>query len=638
MRFSWIMLLALPAVGWPVTTTTGVADEHLIQDERNTQQTGKKIEPEDSIDRLFGSAVLNPSGAAPLTAEIPFTPDMPGTVSITITCPEVKEDREEAVSASFSFTAGKQILLPVLGLYADRVNMVTVTLYGERGEERGAHTQSIATGPLPKDFPRVTTTGTCQSNTMTFVTYFRTHVRTEEDETFDGAPRIMQRAIPEITGIVFDQWGSVRWYSSFPYNCLFPMELIDGCIYGGDWITDLGLLQWYDLMGRQAGKIDLEPLGFARIHHDVIRKPNGNLILTADRLGGDYVEDHVIEVDPIRGRLIRTWDLCAVLPDVADLYRDVPMTGMETPGFSNDPIHVNGVAWDATDGSIIVTCQRSGVAKLRNDGTLAWLLAPHLTRYIDDANGDAVSDSLAANYDPSNRRTWIGNYRGDNYVHERVPVAGKPSAGYPFDFNYGEFLLSPLDRDSVPITDRAVLLGFAKRPDFSWPFRPHAPRLMKDGTLLLFDNGFSRGFRAIREDSFSRAVLFQVVPDDDGFGGTVTQTGEYILKSDPPWHRFSAMVSDVDELANGNLLITLGGLGSGLYPPPIRARYGNGPRGAYIAEVASTTGEEQHSLLIERVIDDNHPNGPFTAYRAERINLYEALGSTTALTRLATAP
>lgn len=214
-----------------------------------------------------------------------------------------------------------------------------------------------------------------------------------------------------------------------------------------------------------------------------------------------------------------------------------------------------------------------------------------------------------------------------------MPIAGKPNERYPFDFTYGEFLLTPLDGNGDAITDTDVLLGFAESTDFRWPFRPHSPRIMKDGTLLLFDNGFGRGFKIIARNSFSRAALFDVVPDDDGYGGTVAQTAEYILASDPSWYRFSAMVSDVDELLDGTLLMSLGGLGSGLYPDPIAALHGHGPRGAYVAQIDTATGDELHSLLIERVVSEDHPNAPFSVYRAERIVPYEELTLPEGLTR-----
>ncbi len=68
-------------------------------------------------------------------------------------------------------------------------------------------------------------------------------------------------------------------------------------------------------------------MGFTHVHHDVIKKPNGNLIVTADKIDSDLVGDYLIEIAPAHSSLVRTWDLGAVLPDVADLFSDVPMTG-----------------------------------------------------------------------------------------------------------------------------------------------------------------------------------------------------------------------------------------------------------------------------------------------------------------------
>ena len=556
---------------------------------------------------------------------------MPGTLTIEISGTDTPKD---SFVKRFSFSAGKSIQLPILGLFPDCDNRVNITLFDEQGTQRGTHAATIRTAPLPADFPVVTANGTYRGDAFTFVTYYRTRVRTDDDAVPEDVPEFLERAVPEITGIMYDKAGRVRWYSSFPYKFLFPLEFIDGYIYGGDWVQQTGVLRWYDLMGRQIGSLDFGALGFTRVHHDVIKKPDGHLVITVDKTGSDYIEDHVIEVDPASGKLVRAWDLNSVMPDVADLYRDIPMTSPQFPGFTNDPIHVNGIAYDPTDNGLIVSAQRSGVIKLHSNGTLAWFLAPHLTRYIDDADGDGVSDSLAKNYHPGIRFTWIGNYTGSGYVNERMPTGGKPTEAYPFDFSYGEFLLRPLDHNGNAITDKNVLLGFADAPDFRWPFRSHAPRLTKDGNLMLFDNGLARNFHMIGRDSFSRVVKFKVVPDTDGYGGTVRQTAEYLLRGDPSWYRFSALVSEADELPDGTLLITLGGLGSALYPPLIMAQYGKGPRGAYISQIDTATGDELHSLLIERVINEDYPNAPFTVYRSQRIDPYEALSLPKGLTRL----
>ncbi len=606
-------------------------DDDALDPDDNTLQPDEETDP---IAALFGTIVLNPSGAAPLTAEIPFTPDAPGKLTLRIECDGI--DTDTPYEKSFSFSAEGTIALPILGLYPDCANVLTFTLFTVDGIERGSHTAAVATAPIPEDFPIVTAAGNYIGDAFTFIVYYQLMVSDELPP--DDSPETIDGTLPAMTGIMFDKNGTVRWYSSFSYKFLFPMEFIDGHIYGGDWQNDMGLLQWYDLMGRQQGTIDIGALGYLRIHHDIIKKPDGNLIITADLIGNDYIEDHLIEVKPATGELVRTWDLNKTMPDVADLYRDVPMTSPETPGYTNDPIHLNGVAYDAADDSIIISSQRSGVAKIKADETMAWYLAPQLTRYIDDANGDGVSDSFVANYDPNDQLSWIGDYTGDKYVDERQPIAGKPADGYPFDFNYGELLLTPLDDSGNAITDHDTLFGFTDSADFRWPFRPHAPLLKEDGTLMLFDNGLARGFGIINADTFSRAVAYRIEPDEDGYGGTVQQTAEYILGSDPSWHRFSAVVGDVDELADGSLLVVSGALATCFYPAFIMSQYGDGPRGAYVAQIDTATGDELHSLLIERVITDVYPNAPFSVYRAERIEPYGTLKLPAGLTIAAKVP
>src|SRR5574340_1139022 len=97
------------------------------------------------------------------------------------------------------------------------------------------------------------------------------------------------------------------------------------------------------------------------------------------------------------------------------------------------------------------------VAKLYRGGQLKWFLAPHLVRWIDDANHDGVSDSLVDGYDPANPLSWRSDFTGSAFIDERYPVNGKPTVDYSsFDFNYGEFLLEPLDAAGNPITDADV--------------------------------------------------------------------------------------------------------------------------------------------------------------------------------------
>ncbi len=594
----------------PATDTATDEDTLLPDDDEVT----------DPLAALFGEPVLNPSGAAPLTAEIPFTPDIVGSLALRVECPAL--EGADPYEKDFDFTVGKTIPIPVMGLYPDCANLLTVTVFDGEGTERGTREFTLTTAPAPEDFPTATVVGSYAGDAFTFVVYYLTRASEEEPEE-NGGVETVPGIVPEFIGIMFDKKGHIRWYSELAYKKIAAIEIIDGYIYGSDWGAEAGVLWWHDFMGRTGGSIDLGELGFLWIHHDVVKLPNGNLLLTADPITNDYIEEYLIEVDPVAGTVVKEWDLRPVFPDVADLYRDIPPTSADVYGITNDPIHLNGIVHDPADDGIIVSSQRSGVAKLAADGTLKWFLAPHLTRYIDDADADGVSDSFMVNYDPSNQMTWIGDYTGATYTDDRMPCGGEPAEGtYPFAFSYGEFLLRPLDGAGAPIADEEVLRGFVDGTDFRWPFRPHAPLLTADGTLMLFDNGLARNFTIINKDTFSRAAAYRITPDEDGYGGTVQQTAEYILTHDPLWHRFSAAVGDVDLLPDGSLLIASGALGSAFYPDLIMAQYGDGTRGAYIAQVDAETGDEIHSLLIERVISEDYPNAPFSVYRAERVDPY----------------
>jgi len=589
-------------------------------DENEGEDTILTNDDDGFLGTLFGTPVLNPSGHAPLTAEIPFTPDEAGSMTLSITCPSI-EDAEPLVRR-FGFTTGGTLKIPILGLYAGCANQVSITLFDNKERERGTYVTTLQTAPLPEDFPLVTVTGTYGGDAVTFFPYYRAF---KSEGSNDNNPEVLPGLRPEMTGIALDKKGRVRWYSTFPSPFFFPMEVIDGAIYGGAWYDDMGMLRWYDFMGYERGNIDIGSLGFVRVHHDVVKKPDGNLLITADKVGTDYIEDHVIEINPSEGSLVREWDLNTIFPDVADLFYDIPMTSTEYPGFSNDPIHLNSIFYDKEDDTLIVASQRSGVAKVTMKGTLVWFLAPHIERFIDDKNGDGISDSFVDGYDVNTQSTWVGDFKGPNYTEERYPIAGKPSEGYPFEFSYERFFLKPLDASGSLITDHDYLKGFTETPDFRYPFRPHAAQMRTDGTLMLFDNGLGRNFSIINPDFFSRAAIFRIEPGEGGYGGTVQQVGEYILLSDPLWYRFSVVVGDVDDLADGTLLVTSGALGTGLYPGIIMNIYGDGPRGAYLAQIDAATGEEVHSLLIERVVSDEYPNASFSVYRAERVDLYAVI-------------
>ena len=234
-------------------------------------------------------------------------------------------------------------------------------------------------------------------------------------------------------------------------------------------------------MGYEIGKWDVEKHGFTEIHHEIFIKDDGNILLAVSKIDDPWSEDRVIEINPATDQLRGTWDLKKMFPDVCDLYHDVPLTaGNDPAGMTNDPVHNNAIWYNEADNSIILSSQRSGIAKITHSGYLKWFLAPHITALIDDEDSDGFSDSMLDGYDAADPTTRVGDFKGDKYIHDRMPMAGKPYEDYSlFDFRYQEFLLTPVDKDGKEITDADVLNGYTNHDDFAWPFRVHTPTILK---------------------------------------------------------------------------------------------------------------------------------------------------------------
>ena len=554
----------------------------------------------------FGDPILDPTGNAPLAAEIGMRAPGEGAVTVSVAG---RSPADAPFEATLSFSAaGEEVNVPVLGLYPAHDNEVTLTVVTAEGVKLGSRVWTITTGPLPEGLPTIEVSGTHDETQFTFLPWLLTP---------------MARA--DGLALMIDRRGQVRWYSTFPIPRLHPTEIFEGTIYAGDGGS---LLLRYDFLGRELLRFDFSAHGYERIHHDIYRKPSdGHLLLTVDRSGDPFIEDRVIEVDVGRETLRARWNLADVLPDVADLFHDLPLTSGDDPGLSNDPVHINALWYDDEDDTLIVCSQRTGVAEVYRSGQLKWLLAPHLQRHVDDADGDGVSDSLADGYDPELLLSRVGDYRGSAYTDLRYPVSGEPVVDYSgFVFDYGEFLLSPLDAAGDPIEDDDVRRGFADHADFGWPFRPHAPMLLENGNLLVFDNGLGRHFTVpFTPQSYSRAVEYAIEEDPtDGFGGTVRQVWEYRIPADPAWHGMSALVSDVDELPNGNRLVTSGAIGSSFLIGTPLGDYGDGPHGARIVEVDPADDRVVHELRLQRVLSEDAPLTEFSVYRSERVDPYAA--------------
>ena len=582
--------------------------------------TGEGVDDVDLTGSVFSMPKMNPSGNIPLSAEVPM--DSAGIAKVTVKVADKQSEREPFLREyAVDGNASETVKIPVLGLFSDYGNKVTVTASDADGKVVDEKTFTIKTKSLPKDFPAITMTGTIDAG-WTMVNWLRT-----------------PRSRTEMNGIALDELGRVRWYTDLPFPVCFPIVVKDDAFYCGGGEAETHVTK-YDFMGYVLEDVDVAPLGYKNVHHEVFIKPDGHYLIGVDSAGSEYIEDRVIEIDPgdpSEPKLRRVWDLNDTLPDLADLFMDMRPTSTEIPGQTNNPLHHNAVFYDESDNCIIVGSQTAGIVKLNHAGYLKWYLAPHLVGLIDDDDNDGKSDSFMKNYNPDNQMTWIGDYYqqdgdnfsiGEKYVNKRAPINGIPFKDYSaFEFAYPEFFLTPLDKNGKEIDDLSVKQGFMPHEDFSWPFRAHNPTILKNGNLMLFDNGLARNFRPIpiSKNHFSRVVEYKITPDKDGYGGTIQQIWEYILEDDPMWHSMSIIVSGANELENGNRLITSGSLGSSFIPDIFRNTYGDGPIGAFIVEIDPKDNSEKNRITLDRYIDDEYPVNEFSAFRAYRFEISASL-------------
>ncbi len=428
--------------------------------------------------------------------------------------------------------------IPILGLYADYENIVHVTLLGDNNEELTKDTLKIQTTSLPENLPIATV-----------------QIR-KTDKMTPGFTLVSNHAnhIPHMP-YMFDAFGKIRWvldYREHPilnnmYAAVGLERLQNGNFYFGD-ATDDAIYE-IDVYGEILNSWDLGGFWF---HHNVQEKPDGNFLLTVDspdsyhENGNLTKEDFILEIDRQTGDISHIWDLKESLDEWRTTWDNV---------LNNSPmdwLHANAVIYDESDGNIIVSCQKQGLVKLDYDNKVQWILAPHLG--------------------------WDTNRQGDNL---------------------NDFLLTPLDANENPITDTQVLNGYENHPDFEWNWYQHAPMILPNGHLMLFDNGLNRHYNT--SEKYSRAVKYLI--DEEAM--TVRQIWQYGKERDNK--TYSPIVSDVDYLPQKNNILF----------SPGRCDYDEeNLRGGRIVELDYITQE----VVFEAFINGGFFDLQF--HRTERLEIY----------------
>ena len=192
-------------------------------------------------------AVLNPNKISPLTAILNITSDIPCKATVKVLGDIPVEQSFDASSTS--------LIVPVLGLYPNKLNQVEITLDYEGGQK--IDVIEIQTSEVPNFFPEIGIN------------------KLEKDKMEPGMHALdihfanfgKFRSAP----IIFDDNGHIRWYLdlSFHKGMAGPFQKIKN---GNILVAGRHTIYEFDMMGKLFVMIKTD--NNYGIHHDVLELPN----------------------------------------------------------------------------------------------------------------------------------------------------------------------------------------------------------------------------------------------------------------------------------------------------------------------------------------------------------------------------
>ena len=491
-----------------------------------------------SSELIAGSIAVfrNPSGIAPLTAQLKFTTNK-------VSSCDIKVLGSIPVKKSFNGNNTNKEL-DILGLYPNTINKVVLTITTDIAFS--IDTIPIKTDSIPSLLPTVV-------------------IKTALKPLMEPGMNLNTISITDGTmaqpyPLIYDADGNIRWFLIFEgiySGFVSPVERVEN---GNLLLETQDLIVEYDMMGRLQKSISI-PSGY-KSHHDVIKLPNGNYVVAVDNdtskilLNGNLentIEDFMLELDGATGQIVEVWDFRQLL----DVDRD-DVAYNTAAGAGVDWFHQNAVTYSEYDDSFVISGRNQGVIKVGRNNTLKWILAPH--------------------------KGW--------------GKSGPRGKGPETD----PFLLTAINQSGVPY-DSLVQIGEQKQPDFDWTWGQHAPLVLPNKNILVFDNGFNRQYMMA---SYSRAVEYEI----DEVNKTVKQVWTY--GESRGVETLSTIISDVDLLPKTNNI---------LFAPGIRFGFDY----SKIIEIQPFS----NTVVFEGTLNfknQRSTSGGFgqidLTYRAERLSLY----------------
>lgn len=493
-----------PAAG-PATTTTTSAT--------TADPGGEDVEASD--DPIQVATVVEAVDSSPLAARVTVESNVAVTVQMTAT----SDDHEVATPETAASSTVHD--LPLVGMRAGTDYSVAMTLRDDAGNELVA-TEGFTTGPLPAGLPDLDIVRDPERSSPG-ITILELNPTTAALAAFSADAEAADRSGNDIVGV--DEDGEYVWYHNAGAFSGAAKRHPDG---GVTFQHDPFAFSVDDITGRRIAEYYPDPTGEAEatttasgavaipysadwvelgpVHHDLVTLADGTMI-------GLSTTEHPVPA-------ARREELCPGDDHEWNLYSDVIM--------HVDPDGTVLRTWDLYDilsfddlpGAFLCTTVGLGVTETRRDWT-------HANALWFDEERDAVIVS-------------------SRHTDQIVALAMTEATG--------------------PQTEVRWILGAQGTIPYEGEsfHHTHGVKTVDNGDLLLYDNGNFRPGTASAggtEPDYSRAVRIRVDDrGDDPSTWSAVQVWDHRMTDpvtgDPLYAPF---ISDADELANGNILVTHGG-------------------------------------------------------------------------------
>lgn len=330
-----------------------VTSTDILLEQQNISQELQKLSSYSTYTPKNPCVTVDPYDIAPLSAIASFKTDKPASISVEI------ESKNGATNVTNEFeTLSTEHQIPIYGLYENEATNVKLTAKYQDGTSETS-TISVTGKSLPSDFVPVGVE------------------KADATQMADGWTFIMAGSLQ---GYIYaiDETGAVRWMLSEKglgvAGSLLPLSN-GNYLIGGD--KSFGQYYKYNLFElNMTGQIINEYLvnGY---HHDAQELPNGNLLILANNVNGDVVEDTMYEIERSTGAILRTWDLNSYFNVGNYNNAGQHVSDVNYGSDTHDWLHTNGMEYDESTNSVLISARHQDAvfSMSLETGDINWILS-----------------------------------------------------------------------------------------------------------------------------------------------------------------------------------------------------------------------------------------------------------------------